>query len=226
MKILITHEYSGRVRDAFAKKGHDTLSCDLLPTENPGNHYQGDLFDIVDGDFDFIGSHPECTYLTNSGVRWLYNKDGSKNIDRWIKLENAVNHFNQVKSKIKTGYLENPIPHKYARDGFKSVVTGKWVKGIGNYDQVVQPWQFGHKELKATCLWLIGLPKLIPSEIINPPSDKEERKKWAIVHRCPPGADRWKIRSRTYMGIAKAMAYQWSNYLTPLPNKEEENKKK
>lgn len=209
MKILITHEYSGRVRDSFSKLGHNAISCDLLPSEAHGQHYQGDLFDVIDNGFDFIGSHPECTYLTNSGVRWLFNKDGSKNIERWIQLETAVNHFNAVKLKINTGYLENPIPHKYARDGFYSVVTGNWVEGIGKYSQVIQPWQFGHKELKATCLWLIGLPNLKPTKIITPPTDKKSRDEWAKVHRCPPGPDRWKIRSRTYEGIANAIAEQY-----------------
>lgn len=201
MNVLITHEYSGKVRDAFALHGHNAMSCDLLPSDNGGNHYHGDCFDVIDGDYDFIGAHPPCTFITNSGARWLYNSDGSKKIERWEQLEDAVNHFNAVKSKIKTGYLENPIPHKYARDGFFSVRTGKWVDGIGKYSQIIQPWQFGHGETKATCLWLIGLPFLIPTDIVE---GREQR-----IWKLPPSADRWKLRSQTYEGIANAMARQW-----------------
>lgn len=214
IKCLISHEYSGSIRDEFKKIGWNALSCDLLPTERPGKHYQGNVFDIIDADFDFIGAHPACTFMTNSGVRWLFNKNGSKNIERWINLEEAVNHFNAVKQKIRVGYLENPIPHKYARDGFYSVTTGKWVNGIGAYNQLIQPWQFGHEEMKATGLWLINLPELKFTNIVGPPpKDPEKRKHWAKVHRASPGPDRWKERSRTYQGIAKAMAEQWGNYL-------------
>lgn len=205
MKAIIACEYSGTVRDSFSEKGWSSISCDFLPTEKPGKHYQGDILDIIDLSVDFLGSHPECTYLTNSGVRWLWNKDGSKNVDRWIKLEQAVNFFNLLKSKIKIGYLENPIPHKYARDGFYSVVSGKWVEGIGMYSQVIQPWQFGHGETKATCLWLKGLPNLKPTNIVE---GREAR-----VHKMPPGPNRWKERSRTFTGIASAMAEQWTEYI-------------
>lgn len=199
---IIACEYSGIVREAFNKKGFDFMSCDFLPTEQPGNHYQGDILNIIDHNTGFIGSHPECTYMTNSGVRWLWNKDGSKNYDRWVKLEVAVKFFNLLKSKIKIGYLENPIPHKYARDGFHSVLNGEWVDGIGKYTQVIQPWHHGHGETKATCLWLIGLPELEPSNIV----DGREQRIWKL----PPGENRWKERSRTFTGIADAMADQWS----------------
>jgi hypothetical protein len=134
-------------------------------------------------------------------VRWLYNKDGSKNIERWIKLEAAVNFFNRLKAEIKKGYLENPIPHKYARDGFYSVVTGKWVEGIGKYDQIIQPWQFGHGETKATCLWLIDLPLLKPTNIVE---GREQR-----IWKLPPSKERSKLRSKTLPGIGDAMADWW-----------------
>lgn len=207
MKVLIACEYSGVIRDAFAEKGCNSISCDFLPTERPGKHYQGDVLDIIDLEVDFFGGHPECTYMTNSGVRWLWNKDGTKNIDRWIKLENSVNFFNLLKAKIKTGYLENPIPHKYARDGFYSVIDGNWVKGIGKYSQVIQPWQFGHGETKATCLWLFNLPKLKPTNIV----DGREPKVWKMFNL--PKKERWKERSRTLPGIANAMAEQWTKYI-------------
>lgn len=202
---IIACEYSGIVREAFNNKGFNFISCDFLPTEQPGNHYQGNILNIINHHNGFIGSHPECTYMTNSGVRWLWNKDGSKNHDRWVKLEAAVKFFNILKSKIKIGYLENPIPHKYARDGFHSVLNEEWVDGIGNYTQVIQPWQHGHGETKATCLWLIGLPQLKPSNIV----DGREHRIWKL----PPGENRWKERSRTFPGIAEAMAEQWGNHL-------------
>lgn len=203
---LIACEYSGAVRDSFKSKGWDAWSCDLLPTDVEGKHIQGDVIEVINEPWDFVGAHPPCTYLTNSGVRWLYNKDGSKNIERWIQLEEGVKFFNLLKSNILVGYIENPIPHKYARDGFYSVVTGEWVDGIGHYSQVIQPWQFGHGETKATCLWLKGLPPLRPTNIVE---GREAR-----IHRLPPSKDRWKERSKTFAGIAKAMAEQWSEYYT------------
>jgi len=211
-RILIACEYSGAVREAFRKRGFDAWSCDLLPTEIPGQHYEGDLFDIIDAFAGIAGAHPPCTFMTNSGVRWLFNSDGSKNLERWAELENGVNFFNRVKSKIKTGYLENPIPHKYARDGFFSVVSGKWVEGIGNYSQVIQPYMFGHGEQKATCIWLKNLPLLRPTNIVE---GREQR-----VWKLPPGPDRWKERSRTFQGIADAFADQFGKaimqgYTTP-----------
>lgn len=205
--ILIGCEYSGTVRDAFEEVGFSSISCDFLPTEVPGDHYRGNVLDIIDKEYLFRGMHPECTYMTNSGVRWLWNKDGTKNTERWIKLEESVKFFNLLKSKITCGYLENPIPHKYARDGFHSVVTGEWVEGIGKYSQVIQPWQYGHGETKATCLWLIGLPDLQPSELVG---GREQR-----IWKLPPGENRWKERSRTYPGIARAMANQWGKLLIP-----------
>ncbi len=201
MKVLIGCEYSGIVRDAFSRKGHDAWSCDLLPTEKEGNHYQCDILEVISKGWDFIGVHTDCTYMANSGVRWLYNKDGSKNIGRWVQLEAALKFWHKVRGYIKMGYMENPIPHKYARDGFRSVITGKWIEGTGKYDQVIQPWQFGHGETKATCFWLFGVEKLNPTNIVE---GREQR-----IFKLPPSKDRWKERSRTFEGIANAISSQY-----------------
>ena len=193
MKVLIACEFSGIVREAFRKKGHDAWSCDLLPTEMTGQHIQGDAIDVIySKEWNLIIAHPPCTYIANSGVRWLFNKDGSKNWDRWRKMDNASNFFAKfqiyqtMRPHVKL-CIENPIIHKHA--------------GLSKYTQLIQPWQFGHGETKATCLWLYGLPKLQPTNIVN---GREAR-----VHKMPPGPDRWKERSRTFQGIAEAMAEQW-----------------
>lgn len=195
MKILIACEYSGRVREAFAALGHEVLSCDLLPTEQPGNHYQGDVRDVLYEDWDMLIAHPECTYLTNSGVCHLH-----KDPARWPKLFDAAAFFKLcLEAKhIPKKAIENPIPHKYA------------VQLIGRkYTQIIQPWMFGHPEQKATCLWLEGLNPLLPTnnvkaEMLLLPKNQRER-----LHYLPPSADRWKERSRTFQGIANAMAAQW-----------------
>ncbi len=192
MKILIACEYSGRVRDAFTKLGHNAISCDLLPTETPGKHYQGDVFDIIDAGFDMMIAHPPCTYLCNSGVSWLH-KDES----RWGKMRDGAEFFKRLLDcSIARIAIENPIMHKYSKE-----IIGK------SQSQIIQPWQFGHGETKATCLWLKGLPILKPSEIV---SGREQR-----LHRLPPSKDRAKLRSLTYQGIADAMADQWGRKLFP-----------
>lgn len=204
MKAIIGCEESQAVTIEARKNGVDAFSCDIQESSGgyPEWHIQDDVLNHLEKPWDFIGLHPSCQYLTNSGVRWLYNKDGSKNIDRWIKLEEACNFFNLVKSKIKNkGYLENPIPHKHARDGFYSVVTGEWVKGIGEYQQKIQPWQFGHGETKATCFWLVNL---YPLEYTNIVDGREQK-----VHKMAPSKYRTKLRSKTYKGIASAIAKQW-----------------
>lgn len=193
MKVLIACEFSGIVREAFKARGHDAISCDLLDTEISGRHIKGDVISFLlqfpVGYFDLIIAHTPCTYNANSGVRWLRQKDGRFIKERYRKMVESCAFFNQIKSFSDRVANEHPIPHKYALDH------------IGKYDQIIQPWQFGHGETKATCLWLKNLPKLKPTNIVD---GREGR-----VHKEPPGPDRWKNRSRTFQGIANAMAEQW-----------------
>ena len=193
MKVLVACEFSGRVRDAFIQRGHDAISCDLLPSETPGPHIQGDFRDNLKG-WDLIIGHPPCTYLCNSGVRWLLNKDGSPNEDRLVELTGARNLFYDLRNAdCNKICIENPIPHKYAR--------------LPKYTQKIQPWQFGNYETKATCLWLKNLPPLIPTAGFKDRRFVKERKQRVFMES--PGPNRWKNRSRTYLGIAEAMAEQW-----------------
>jgi hypothetical protein len=182
MKILIACEFSGTVRDAFIAKGHDAISCDLLPSETPGKHYQGDVLDIINDGFDLMVAHPPCTDLAVSGARYFAAKraDGRQQASIEFFLALAM-------APIKLKCIENPI----------SIMSTVWRKP----DQIIQPWQFGHGETKATCLWIEGLPKLTPTNIVE---GREAR-----IHKLPPSADRWKLRSKTYQGIADAMADQW-----------------
>jgi site-specific DNA-cytosine methylase len=182
VKVLIACEYSGRVRDAFLAKGHDAVSCDLLESESPGPHYQGDVFDIIKNGFDLMIAHPPCTHLAVSGARYFKEKiaDGRQQeaLDFVQRLMNAP--INKI-------CIENPI----------SILSSK----IRKPNQIIQPWMFGHGETKATCLWLKNLSTLIPTQIVD---GREQR-----IHKMPPSPDRWKERSRTYLGIANAMAEQW-----------------
>jgi site-specific DNA-cytosine methylase len=180
MKVLIACEFSGTVRDAFLARGHDAISCDLLPTESPGPHYQGDVMDIINDGFDLMIAHPPCTHLAVSGARWFK--------DKLTEQAEALEFVRKLLSApIPRIALENPI----------SIISSR----IRKPDQIIQPWQFGHGETKATCLWLKNLPLLTPTNIV------EGRE--AKVHKMPPGPDRWKLRSKTYAGIGKAMAEQW-----------------
>lgn len=197
MKVLIACEESQAVCKEFRKLGHDAFSLDILQCSggHPEWHYQDDLFHFLHGSlkyhWDLIIGHPPCTYLSNSGVRWLYNKDGSKNIARWENMRMGALFFKSLMhSNCDKIAIENPIMHKYAKE-----IIGK------SQDQIIQPWQFGHGETKATCLWLKGLPKLIPTDIV----EGREQKIW----KMSPGAERTKLRSKTFPGIAKAMAEQW-----------------
>lgn len=195
MKVLIACEYSGRVRDAFIAKGHDAMSCDLLPTDSPGPHHEGDIFDLDLSQFDLMIAHPPCTYLTNSGVCHLH-----KDATRWPKLFDGAAFFKRLLgAPVDRIAIENPIMHGYA----KTLIGGV------RQSQVVQPWWFGHTEQKATCLWLKGLPLLektndVKDEMMTLPKNERER-----LHYLPPSPDRWKLRSTTYQGIANAMAEQW-----------------
>ena len=180
MRVLVACEYSGTVRDAFIARGHDAWSCDLLPTDVPGPHYTGDVNNIINDGWDMMLAFPPCTHLCVSGARWFKDKqqEQADALDFVRLLMNA---------NIPLIAIENPI----------GVISTK----IRRPDQIIQPWMFGHGETKATCLWLKGLPLLVPTMVVE---GREAR-----VHRLPPSPDRWKLRSKTYQGIADAMAAQW-----------------
>lgn len=193
MKVLIACEYSGRVCDAFIKNGHDAMSCDLLPTDAFGPHYQGDVRDVLDYPWDLMIAHPPCTDLAVSGAAWFAKK-------RIIGAQQVSASFFMMLAKcdIPRIAIENPV----------CIISSLWRKP----DQVIQPWMFGHLEQKSTCLWLKGLPTLtatnnVKEEMMLLPRNQRER-----LHFLPPSADRWKIRSETYQGIADAMAEQWGSY--------------
>lgn len=194
MKVLVACEYSGTVRDAFRQRGHDALSCDLLPTDVPGPHYQGDVQDLLDQQWDLMIAHPPCTHLAVSGARHFHAKvaDGR---------QQAALTFVQMlmDAPIPRIVIENPI----------SIISSR----IRKPEQIIQPWQFGHPEFKATCLWLKNIPKLEHTDVLVPPlvRGSDEHKAWNKVHRMTPGPDRWKLRSTTYRGIAAAMADQWGS---------------
>lgn len=221
LKVLIACEESQTVCKEFRKLGHEAYSCDLQECSGGHTewHIKCDVLEQLDKGWDLMIGHPPCTFIANSGVKHLYLQNflptKIRNSMRWEDLCKAKSFFNALKwSSIKYIALENPIPHKYAvKNSAPGIGFGSCI-GIGKYDQIVQPWHFGHKEIKATCFWLKGLPKLRYTNIVGPPpKDKEEKKKWAKVHRMPPGPDRSKQRSKTYEGIAKAMAEQWSEYI-------------
>ncbi len=180
MKILVACEFSGRVRDAFTARGHDAWSCDLLPSDSPGQHYQGDVRDVLDGGFDLMVAHPPCTHLAVSGARWFK--------DKLPEQEEALAFVRLLlDAPIERIALENPV----------SIISSR----IRKPTQVVHPWWFGEGEVKATCLWLKNLPKLTPT---NPVEGRVPR-----VHYESPGPDRWKRRCITPLGLAKAMAEAW-----------------
>ena len=201
MRVLIACEFSGVVRDAFAARGHDAWSCDLLPSEQPGNHILGSAIDALRGKWDLIIAHPPCTYLCNSGVRWLA-PGGILNKERHEKMIQACDFFAQMlAAKAPKVCVENPIMHKYARNYLQE--TWRVLRHDARPTQIIQPWQFGHGETKATCLWLRGLPDLKPTNIVGGRAGR--------VHHESPGENRWKNRSRTLPGIGAAMAEQWGN---------------
>ena len=184
MRVLVACEFSGIVRDAFIAKGHNAISCDLLPTEKPGPHYQGDVFDIINDGFDLMIAHPPCTHLAVSGARHFAEKIKLGLQQEALEFVRAL-----MDSAIPKICIENPV----------SVISTK----IRKSDQIIQPWQFGHGETKKTCLWLKNLPLLMATNIVN---GRESR-----IHKMPPSSDRWKNRSRTFQGIADAMAGQWGS---------------
>lgn len=231
LRVLVACESSGRVRDAFIRAGCMAMSCDLLATESPGPHYQGDVRDVLDGDWDILIAHPTCTRLTNSGVRWLVKPP--KKLAPWQYPAETVSAFERMgekerlefmwdelhrgaefyrlfrKARVRKGKaIENPIMHIHAR---KLILPGP--------RQIVQPWWFGDPAFKATGFELEGLPPLVPTNRLTPPKKgTEEYKVWSAVHLASPGPNRWRDRSRTFPGIAEAMAAQWGKpEIVPQP---------
>ncbi len=190
-RVLIGCEFSGVVRNAFRNLGVEAWSCDIIPSEPPSKyHIQGDVMPLLSEQWDLGIFHPPCTYLCNSGVRWLHTREG-----RWEDMQKGAKFFKQIlDADIPRICIENPIMHKYAKD-----IIG------ANHTQIIQPWQFGHGETKATCLWLKNLPKLESTNIVE---GREGR-----IHKLPPGPNRSKERSKTFQGIANGMADQWSKLL-------------
>ena len=180
MRVLVACEYSGAVRDAFARRGHYAMSCDLLDTEVDGLHHKGDVFDVIGMDWDLMIAFPPCTNLAVSGARWFKDKvrEQAEGLEFVRRLMDAP---------VPRIAIENPV----------GVISTR----IRKPDQIIQPWQYGHGETKATCLWLKNLPLLVPTNVVE---GREHR-----IHNMPPGPNRWKERSRTYRGIADAMAKQW-----------------
>ena len=197
MNILIACEYSGTVRDAFARQGHNAVSCDLLPSDTDGHHVIGDIRDLLDGEWDMLIAFPPCTHLAVSGARWFPEKraDGrqQEGIDFFMDMVNAP---------IDRIAIENPI----------GIMSSHYRKP----NQIIQPWMFGHLEQKSTCLWLKNLPTLESTDnvleaMMDLPKNKRDR-----LHYLPPSEDRWKLRSKTFQGIADAMADQWGNLPSQL----------
>lgn len=205
IKILIACEESQEVTKAFRRRGFNAYSCDLQECSGgrPEWHIKGDVLNIINDGWDFMLGHPTCTYLTNSGVCWLYNKDGTKNLKRWEKLQQSAIFFKSLlNAKITYIAIENPIAHKYA------------IELIGEkYSQIIQPWQFGHTETKATCLWLKGLPKLEETKNMKEILKTLPKKEVQRLHYLSPGPERAKLRSKTFTGIAEAIADQWGEFL-------------
>lgn len=200
MRILVACEYSATVRDAFRKLGHDAWSCDLLPCDgDPKWHYQCDVFDVINEGWDMMIAHPPCTYLTVSGNKWMKPEFSSRFPTRIQDREDALLFVQKLlDADIPKIALENPI----------GVISSR----IRKPDQIVQPWQFGHPEPKSTCLWLKNLPKLNHTNVVEPEFiiGKRDGKKYSRIHYMSVSkGDRWKIRSKTYQGIADAMAEQW-----------------
>ena len=193
MRVLIACEFSGTVRDAFTALGHDAMSCDLLPTEVPGSHYEGPVQDVLRDGWDLMIAHPPCTYLCASGLHW--NK---RRPERAKQTEEALDFVRLL--------LDAPIPRIALENPVGCISTR-----IQKPDQTIQPWQFGHAESKATCLWLKGLPLLEPTLIVEKPSSGHwDNQTPSGQNKLGPSADRWKLRSKTFQGIAEAFATQYT----------------
>ena len=234
LNVLIACEYSGKIREAFRAKGHNAWSCDLLPSDdNSPYHYTGDCFNLLNDlepdnphfqnafvgqsmpKWDLVIAHPPCTYLTNAGVCWLH-KDSAKQTakERWVAMDEAAGFFASFIEFARNNpqvavAIENPIMHKHAKQAISSFTAA----GYQDQSQVIQPWMFGHPESKATCLWLWGLPELFETDNVKELRDSLPQEQRQRLHWLPPTADRWKIRSETFQGIADAMAQQWGEFL-------------
>ena len=202
MRVLVACEYSATVRDAFRALGHDAWSCDILPTDgDPRWHIEGDALEAVygGGHWDLMIAHPPCTYMTNAGVTWLH-----KDPTRWAKLDEGAAFFKALwDAPIQRIAIENPVMHKYAKERI----------GGMQQTQTIQPYQFGHMEQKATCLWLKGLMPLRPTTDLKAETKALPDNQRQRLHYLPPSADRWKLRSTTFKGIADAMADQWGGQI-------------
>jgi len=191
VRVLIACEFSGVVRDAFIARGHDAISCDLLPSERPGPHIQGDIRDVDLSAYDLMIAHPPCTHLAVSGARYFARKQPEQ--------AEALDFVRYL--------LDAPVPH-IALENPVSVISSR----IRKPDQIIQPWQFGHPESKTTCLWLKGLPPLLHTWVLpKPPGGRWENQTPSGQNKLGPSADRWRLRSATYGGIAAAMADQWGD---------------
>jgi hypothetical protein len=197
VRVLVACEYSGTVRDSFLALGHDAWSCDLLPTDAPGPHYQGDVRDVLGESWDLMIAHPPCTHLAVSGAKWFDKKKSQQ--------EEALNFVRLLLgAPVPRIALENPV----------SIISSR----IRKPDQIIQPWQHGHEATKTTCLWLKGLPHLQPSNIVGKGARHVTKSGKSLPewYNLPPSEDRWKLRSATFPGIARAMAEQWGTEQAPM----------
>lgn len=199
MRVLVACEYSGEVRDAFLRRGHDAMSCDLLPTDVQGPHYEGDVRDVIEDGWDLMIAHPPCTYLSVSGMHWT-----TRGLRDPQLTEDALEFVKYL--------LDAPVP-RIAVENPVSIISSR----VSKPDQIIQPWQFGHDASKKTCLWLKGLPHLVPTDMVDPRIVEGGKKRWGNQcdsgqNKLGPKEDRWKERSKTYRGIAEAMAEQWGVY--------------
>lgn len=191
MKVLVACEYSGTVRDAFIAQGHEAMSCDIIPTDVPGPHYQGDVRDVLDNGWDLMIAHPPCTYLSNAGARFLYPKGKLNKARLKLGMEGRAFFMTLWNADIPMIAIENPTPSR--------------IFNLPRYDQVIQPYEFGHPVQKRTCLWLFGLPHLTPTRVVKQRQSSKIPGNWFNKG----GKDRQKNRAKTFDGIAKAMASQW-----------------
>ena len=199
MRVLVACEYSGEVRDAFLRRGHDAMSCDLLPTDVQGPHYEDDVRDVIEDGWDLMIAHPPCTYLSVSGMHWT-----TRGLRDTKLTEDALEFVKYL--------LDAPVP-RIALENPVSIISRR----VRKPDQIIQPWQFGHDASKKTCLWLKGLPHLVPTDMVEPRIVEGGKKRWGNQcgsgqNKLGPKEDRWKERSKTYRGIAEAMAEQWGVY--------------